>query len=902
MPKAILGREDVVAIDRLHELAAHPNTELEIRFKGIVADWDDYRRILAAVAKLKGASPVVTERSMTVSNKNENAYVSGIVRYEKVYGPNKDLSGRSQAIPAEPFGRYVFKKVTGSHEIRWLGLRVVVSLEQPTEPQQDARFNTFRYRLRQSVTVGAWRYDFTRVIDMDLDTVPAGRAKTFAEECNALPVDAEWPCRYELEAERLPDATRVARENKLSAEIFSEDGPVRVVYKAAGRNLTKILIDNTVYPLIREWVPGVRNFRDLMNKPVPLTRERMQHLMEEPFGASLKADGERAYLFAPENLSMVYVLKAAGADPVMYRLVPPGQKREPDEPEAGSYLIDGEIDVESGTFWIFECLVFLRNVTEHRFRDRYNQLRDKFVDYRLVPVVDQNRSWADMAEESFRPMEYVLKIKPFLFSEKPSDIYDIVRKLTEGRRMDGKRDAKAGFGIDGIIFQPANSGYYNKRTYKWKPPEMNSIDFLVRVVPTEPSGKNARELQSLRLYVGTSLATYERFTHNKTFDHVMFPRLPRGANYGPMPFVAPGGQQMSTAVVPRKVMEIEDDTIYEFVYRQLPGPQAASQIYGWVPIRQRPDRTAEYRRGTFFGNNHDVACEAWETIRNPIPLESLTNPVQTGGGYWARPGTPSRTGIGRYTGMVKNEIYTTYIKAGSRLLEISGGRGGDINRWERCRVSQVTNIDRDQAAIDEMYARLNELYRVKPELRESMPVHGVVEDVLTTDFRGEFDAVSCMFAVHYFLRNEADFMRFFNLVDRCLVHGGFLLITSLDGAKVLHELTTRGINTPQGHTLTLGPSGAGPEDLAATIRAPEPLQNRLRDYGQKIAVRVSSIGEEHEEYLVNYTYIHRFFRTRGYNVLQSKSFDQITRKTDQHLTVYESAYISMARYLVLQKK
>lgn len=884
MNRTRLSREDSVAVDRLGGLAEQPNTELEIRFGGVVTDWTTYRKILAAIEKL-AKTQAVTERSMTVSNKNENTYVSGITRFEKVYDP---AGGEAES-------GYVFKKVTGSHEIRWLNLRVVTSLEDPLPGRpEDAKFNTFRYRVRQSVVYRGWRYDFTRILGLDLDLEPASRARTWTEECHALPVDAEWPCRYELEAERVSSDPS---PDSLVGDILSDGGPVMVVYQAAGRNLTKILIDNTIFPLIREWIPGVRNFRDLMNKPVPLTRERMQHLTEELYAASLKADGERAFIFASGSLDQVYVIKAAGADPITYRLEAPGQKsKKPDEQETGAYLIDAEMDGDK--IWMFECLMFMRNVTEHRFQDRYEQIRDKFTGYQLVPAVDPNpdKSWADLAEETFMPMSYTLHTKEWLFSKNLGDIYNLVLQLSNGRRMDGKRDSKAGFGIDGIILQPNDSGYYNKRTYKWKPPEMNSIDFLVRVT------KSDAQSTSIRLYVGASLIIYERHTHNKGFDTTTFPQLSRTANYGPMPFVVPGGQQMNTAVIPKSVMEIEDNSIYEFVYRQI-----GKDTYGWVPLRLREDRTAEYRKGTFFGNNYDVACEAWETIRNPIPLESLTNPVrgQTGGGagYWARPGTPSRTGIGRFTGMVNTDLFTTYVKAGNRLLEVSGGRGGNINRWKTCRVSQVTNLDQDQAAIDEMYSRLNELYRVNPELRESMPVNGVVANVLTTDFQGEFDVVCCMFAIHYFLRNEADFTRFYNLVDRCLVRGGIVLITSLDGARVLQSLASHGqatptADSPQSRTLTLGPA-ANP---VATIRALKPLGARIRDYGQQIGVRVSSIGEEHLEYLVNYNFVQKFFRTRGYSILQSKPFEQITRRTDQRLTADESAYISMARYLVLQKK
>lgn len=888
MNRTRLSREDTVAVDRLGTLAEQPNTELEIRFNGVVTEWTEYRKVLTAIEKLS-KTQAVTERSMTVSNKNENTYVSGITRFEKVYNL-KDPAREAKS-------GYVFKRVTGSHEIRWLNLRVVTSLEDPLPGRpEDAKFNTFRYRVRQSVVYRGWRYDFTRILSLDLDLEPASRARTWTEECHALPIDAEWPCRYELEAERIDPKSVATSKSGLAGEILEDGGPVMVVYQAAGRNLTKILIDNTVFPLIREWIPGVRNFRDLMNKPVPLTRERMQHLTEELYAASLKADGERVFIFAAGSLDQVYVIKAAGTDPIPYRLEAPNSGH-PDEPEVGTYLIDAEMDGDR--IWMFECLVFMRNTTEHRFQDRYEQIRDKFTNYRLVPAkseLAEKKSWADLAEETFMPMSYTLDTKEWLFSKNLGDIYNLVQQLSKGRRMDGKRDAKAGFGIDGVMLQPNDSGYYNKRTYKWKPPEMNSIDFLVRVTRADPQSA------TLRLYVGASLIIYERHTHNKGFDTATFPRLSRTANYGPMPFVVPGGQQMNTTVVPRNVMEIEDDSIYEFVYRQ-----TDKDVYGWVPLRLREDRTAEYRKGTFFGNNYDVACEAWETIRNPIPLESLTNPVrpaQAGGaGYWARPGTPSRTGIGRFTGMVNTDLFTTYVKAGNRLLEVSGGRGGNINRWKTCRVSQVTNIDQDQAAIDEMYSRLNELYRVNPELRESMPVNGVVANVLTTDFQGEFDVVCCMFAIHYFLRNEADFTRFYNLVDRCLVRGGIVLITSLDGARVMQSLASHGQPTPttenpQARTLTLGPA-ANP---VATIRAPKPLGARIRDYGQQIGVRVSSIGEEHLEYLVNYNFVQKFFRTRGYSILQSKPFEQITRRTDQRLTADESSYISMARYLVLQKK
>lgn len=232
------------------------------------------------------------------------------------------------------------------------------------------------------------------------------------------------------------------------------------------------------------------------------------------------------------------------------------------------------------------------------------------------------------------------------------------------------------YGIDGFVFTPMHASVggtpgdrpppmeedatrLSKKlsweySLKWKPPEKNTIDFLVRLVmvdattPKKVLDLDGKWYQVVELYCG-----YSRKQHGflqSPFTYVIQDTLPamgssveeREDLYRPVPFQPTRPRVDPTArfaYIPlahtKAAMHTEDgleyfeeNTIVEFRYDISPNPNNHQErLHRWIPIRVRHDKTAMLRQQrtgvNCFGNDYRVASQVWETIQRPITVEML---------------------------------------------------------------------------------------------------------------------------------------------------------------------------------------------------------------------------------------------------------------------------------------
>jgi hypothetical protein len=239
---------------------------------------------------------------------------------------------------------------------------------------------------------------------------------------------------------------------------------------------------------------------------------------------------------------------------------------------------------------------------------------------------------------------------------------------------------------------PANHKVTWQRSFKWKPPEFNTIDFLVEFEKDETGGAKKRwakatgdaikSYQTMRLRVG-----YDPHKHgyNNPCGDIMDDKLPSYADaengggrdaggkdaggkdaggkdaggnnnhdtsrqYLPALFFPTSPYDdmahVSNRTIPNSIEDtdhifaenndvIGDNTVVEFRY-----DVGATSGWRWIPIRVRHDKTEDYhkcirkfgkdysRRGWKFGNDYSVANNNWQSIHNPV-TESM---ISTGGG------------------------------------------------------------------------------------------------------------------------------------------------------------------------------------------------------------------------------------------------------------------------------
>ena len=235
--------------------------------------------------------------------------------------------------------------------------------------------------------------------------------------------------------------------------------------------------------------------------------------------------------------------------------------------------------------------------------------------------------------------------------------------------LDRVEDDLFEYETDGLIFTPSDKGVGSstvgetldpvKRTwewsFKWKPPEFNTIDFLVTTQKSETGEDKVGNI----FQKGTDLSSAETVSEYKTlilrvgFDErrhgyinpcedVIQDRLPKkttreeNSQYKPVPFYPSNPTPTYPAYLANVMLQdrgsikvmltedeegvIENETIVECRY-----DPTRPKFWQWVPIRVRLDKTADYRSGgRNYGNAYHVAQSVWNSIHNPVTEEMLT--------------------------------------------------------------------------------------------------------------------------------------------------------------------------------------------------------------------------------------------------------------------------------------
>ena len=310
-----------------------------------------------------------------------------------------------------------------------------------------------------------------------------------------------------------------------------------------------------------------------------------------------------------------------------------------------------------------------------------------------------------------------------------------------------KKEQDNGFeyNIDGLIFTPCFLGVGSnsigkssklkkvtwEHSFKWKPAEYNTIDFLVStkkmtnneevVTHVFEAGMNTADITQLNQYKTIILRCgFSQRDHGfiNPCQDVLDDKLPDFGNvdneidYEPKQFYPTdpydenagicnimlrkdesGINQMFT----HENQVFEDNTIVEFSY-----DLNADAGWRWKPLRVRYDKTAELRQtGRNFGNAYNVANSNWKSIHNPITKNMITTGINipdTIGDdnvYYSKTSASTKTRSLRdfHNLFVKKLLITSTSRKGDTLIDYACGKGGDFPKWIKANLSFVFGID-----------------------------------------------------------------------------------------------------------------------------------------------------------------------------------------------------------------
>ncbi len=339
------------------------------------------------------------------------------------------------------------------------------------------------------------------------------------------------------------------------------------------------------------------------------------------------------------------------------------------------------------------------------------------------------------------------------------------------------------FPQDGFIFTPKGKYNYHsdklplkKRNLldypdicKWKPPNRITIDFKVL------NGN----LLVYNKYVGKEELFYGSFKHALSDISTDF----------------------NQSQYQNKIVESEYDLVCKIIR----------------PLKIRHDKSGP--------NELDIAEANWDDLHDYISEEDLVG--------------DTLSLVKKYHNQIKNILYnlpTQYpplnidIKPNYNLLDIGGGRGGDLGKWSKSDVNKVITVEPNADNLNKLYERLKtskvNVTAINTVGEDTKQITSVVNKEV-----GQVDVVSLMLSLSFFWASEINLDALVNTIATNLKVNGYVIFLTIDGDVLEKEFKQ--------HNLVYN-------DASFTY-----YNNGDSDYGQFVRAEISGIVGKQWEFLVH---------------------------------------------------
>ena len=763
------------------------------------------------------------------------------------------------------------------------------------------------------------------LFQIDLTSVKTGRGKNF-KSSNTLKVAPN----YEIEIEFIGHDTNMSNE-----EIIKKLLTYINIILAILQNNNILLKSSIVESVINsyKYLVNVKDNTFIAASPVTIHRVNIvksdtNNNILNKYAVSLKADGERNFLI---------VLKSNGADNGKiflfnnnFDVIDTGYV---DQNFAGS-LIEGELVThEYGKeFYAYDMLFH----NGEDIRRKHLVSNDKIHGSRLGTLDIFMKSGSRKLAPTFNEKNAVkLTKKLCLFSILPdgSDIFKKVQEVWESRKI-------SNFHVDGMIFTPITEYYPLKSgswysLFKWKPPNLNSIDFLIKtkkndnkqdiknpfiVVVNRPDGKKETYIQQykiVKLYVSEKkfgLNNYNKRSYPVEFNPYDLDS-DNASSYNEAKIMIDEKEKMyATDPLTGEVVEIYDDSIVEFTYDD------SVEDYGfkWKPIRYRRDKTNLYKSGAdVYGNNHNVAKDNFKSIKFPVSEEMILTgkvPLNTSGAisnnnlqinpnddkqYWATFTGNDGKQMERYAYQnfhnlyIKTQLYTitspahfigdTHVMVG-KMLDLCSGKGVDITKIKKAHYAEVVGMDIDGKAVkfaQEFYQK-----RIPKPKPKAFYVRGDSSKLIWPEQATAFSEADKIYTKKYIPTKY-----YFDTISiQFCVHYFFK-----------NEISLRTMMQNLNDNLKIGGYVIGTcfdgERINNSFFRTKTIEGKLSSkellwkidklytsklsfsktkpiYGKEIDVFVKTIGIPHKEYLVSFNFLDSIMEAYGFSKVMIKPFEE----------------------------
>ena len=496
---------------------------------------------------------------------------------------------------------------------------------------------------------------------------------------------------------------------------------------------------------------GPSSFTLQLNNIIPINEKYNIPNIREHFTVTDKADGERKLLYISDNGNIYFIdtnmnvifTGTKTLDKTLYFSIIDGEHIKNDKNGKSINLYAAFdiyfIDKKS----IREYSFYPENLEEEDINKFRLPLLKQFIELlKPISIFEEVGQSEVTPKNAKHPSELVIKCKNFKATSNDKSIFEGCSEI-----LSNIKDGTYEYNTDGLIFTPSNlavgsekvgspPGRLSKITwshsFKWKPPEFNTIDFLV-TIKKDKSGKeeihnifqDGHDLQGVQgvlsyktlvLHVGfdTRKDGYINPFQDLIDDNIqkIKDEYDKGyQKYKPVPFVPTNPYDPNACFTNIMLKEdgsnilmmteegeyFEEDMIVEFKY-------IIENNYGWrwVPIRVRYDKTAQLRsKKNNFGNSYKVANNNWNSIHHPVTEDMIStgenipeNIVDEDIYYNKSNEKTSTQGLRDFHNLfVKKNLIQGVSRRGDILIDFAVGKAGDLSKWIKSNLSFVFGID-----------------------------------------------------------------------------------------------------------------------------------------------------------------------------------------------------------------
>lgn len=211
-----------------------------------------------------------------------------------------------------------------------------------------------------------------------------------------------------------------------------------------------------------------------------------------------------------------------------------------------------------------------------------------------------------------------------------------------------------------------------------------------------------------------------------------------------------------------------------------------------------------------------------------------------------------------YHNWIKRNLISKYAKNAASLLDLSCGKGGDLDKWIANRIKYVIGYDINAESVKEAQFRLNEKY-LDDNMKVDFRVLDLAQNVIPLG-TFKFDVVTSMFAFHYMFAAENTFRTILATIKNNLKIGGYFLGCLFDNQAVDN---------------LLGGSRCYESEDGSFIMARKTTPTQTL-FGNEIEVFMNEtvLDEPTSEYLVDFPRLVEVLNNEGLSLVESSMFDK----------------------------